>query len=223
MSHESTIERPWYRLHWGTWLAGFVVAGALAYCQTLYVPGDAPMVYGGYVDVTVHGWPLLCVERTESGHWIYQPKLHRGPPTDIQYAWSGKPLALNALAWVALLLGTLIAVETWLRRPRFFQVGLSELLVATAVIAAMLGWWYWDYHRFDSPSGNPEIIQLFRHFSHSPFVGKWMPWYPRLPVLFAIACSIYAAGWLAVQTMRRLWRLSARRGTRYPRIDDAPA
>lgn len=197
---KSTSTRPWYRLNAVTWLVAAAVIATLARCQTASEGGGGPLIFGGYVDVTLHGWPLLFIERTAQGERNRGPGPLWGPITKVDYDVSFRPLCWNVAAWLALLVGTLVPVERWLRRDRRWQLRVGDMLMITAVVAVLLGCWYREYHAFDDAAPVIQNVkELFRDMSRTPFLGDWIPWYVRLPLLAAVGAAIGTGGWLALR------------------------
>jgi hypothetical protein len=186
-------------------VAVITVGVALARCQIPGAfPGDAMMVYGGYLHQTEHGWPLFHVKRFEEGKWVSGPSgLAYGPATVTRQIDRGR-LAGNVATWVMLLASVVLVMERWARGPHGFrQVRLRGVLACVAVIAVLLARWQFEYHQFDDSPIMGGVTELMRKTSRTAFLGEWISWRVRVPLLFAYGCTIYAAGWVVVQIAGR--------------------
>jgi hypothetical protein len=177
--------RPWYRWHWGSYLAVSVVVGALIWRQFEKAPmlgvGDLG-VFSQWFDL---GWPFAHLEMVET----------RGLPsgTEFDYEWHAVKLVGNCL-FAALLVGsTAFVVETLIRRRPRAQFGTRHLLIVTAILGVLLAlsreweiqyrdwtvWNYWSLVRWSD-------------------VTQPIHW----PILLAIACAIYTLCWSALMSLR---------------------
>lgn len=170
------------------------VAIALAWCQAPGELANTPPVKRGYWNQTHHGWPLRAVERNHRGAWVdgQVGRFAYGTP---RVTWAVRPrdLTLDVLCWLVLLAGTAFACEDRLRHPGgVWQLRLADLLLWTAVAAALLAWWRWDAFRYAGSEFDHSTAELLRMEARSPFRGSWAPWFIRGPLLAAAACAIYA-------------------------------
>ncbi len=117
--NESSQSRPWYRLHWGTWLGGLVVGSALVATQL-----TAQAVFVWTIVIGFLGWPLPYL----SGG---------GSPTDYTIHVTG--LIVDLVVLLVILVSTLFTLERWLRMPNRLQIRISTMLTLTAVMAGVLG------------------------------------------------------------------------------------
>jgi hypothetical protein len=182
---DSSSSRPWYRLHWLTWLVVAVVVGASGNKerQSPYIP-----VYVTNGKRTWHGWPKICLEM-ERGIPAFMPA---GSPPNVSYHWVYPALVINVLVWLALTGSTAFIVERWLRNAKRFQLSLGTTLawlVVFGIVMTMLnGTFNNDAHVAYMPG---ELVDF-----HLPTWGSLQHsiWWP---LLFALACTIFTSGWLA--------------------------
>ncbi|MEX0714544.1 MAG: hypothetical protein WD278_19565 [Pirellulales bacterium] len=171
-------QRGWYRVDWVTWLAGLLVAGALVYAQFL---AQGP-VYG-----TKHvgfGWPFV---------YVLKPVRTLVPPRADQ--WSQASLLLSVLCCLLIAASTVFVLQSrFMRSPRF-QFTIAGLLTAVAVVAVVL---VVVQERF----AIHRALDLGTNFAPDWSTPGWC--YARLPILFGLGCTIYAAGWLAVRLLSRV-------------------
>jgi hypothetical protein len=183
---KSSASRPWYWLHWLTWLAVALVVGAivLEQRQSRWVP-----LYGNTWKQTWHGWPSICLKlRTE---------FDIPPPSTpaLAFDWQYPALAINTFFCLTLLLSTAFVVERWLRNPNRWQMSM----------AAALGWMLTLGILLATLNGNFEVSiaesQLMRRQRIDFHLLDWysMRSPPRWPLLFGMACTIHTTGWLAWQ------------------------
>jgi hypothetical protein len=152
---DSTIRRPWYRLHAITILVGCVMTAAMV---LIIVPGELSYQSGGglqrysYQQNYAHGWPWEFADRVyvQSGSSAFSHKDGRWPSWWFADSWnfkgeignwSGRVLGLDLVVGVAIVLAAMSATEIWRRRRRrATQFGLGGSL-ATLVVAACMFWW----------------------------------------------------------------------------------
>jgi hypothetical protein len=136
--------RPWYRLHFSTWL---VAALGLIVAVLLVLPGEEG--YWPWVGsmrqqrAVVHGWPWFYLWRTPRPWWD-------DPTAPATFAWDvGDSVArfyfwplLADVAVCALGLAAIVAFWDWRRRRlRRLQFSLRSLLLFVTIVAVALGWW----------------------------------------------------------------------------------
>jgi len=156
-------KRPWWRLHFSTWCLVFL---ALAVLLLANIPGsydyftDRWSVKNGFR--VHHGWPWTMLERKFGFHdyqediasllwrWdVYVPEKEAAFADEDSWSPTRRMFHPAAIAGnVAVALGILVAVAflaEWRRRRRnrFWQVTLTEGVIASTVLAgffALLGW-----------------------------------------------------------------------------------
>ena len=197
---DSALKRPWYRLHWVTWVVMLVVTGALVYSEL-----DEHFGIGtrsaGYTDWSYFGWPRAHLELVESGSFV---GAGTQLPSSFEYHWRWSVLGINLLVCIGIMGSTTYAAESCLRSPNRLQFNLRALLALTGVVAVML--WLaangdWLFQSED------EVLR----WTHTSLVGwddlqrplRWL-------VLLGLACTIYSLGWLALTLLRRAYRLFLR-------------
>jgi hypothetical protein len=145
----STERRPWYSLHFSTWVL-IVLGGVVG--ALLLVPGEDSF----YPDqrsadpdrAIVHGWPFTYLWRTPGN----RSKLFADDDSlKVPFVWAlsdsvkeFRPavLLVDIVALFACV-GVGVAAWEWRRRARRFrfQFRLRSLFVAVTLFAALLGWW----------------------------------------------------------------------------------
>jgi hypothetical protein len=127
--------RPWYRFHFSTL---FVLAIVLAGLIFINIPGDrAPMRPFRYF----HGWPYVYLERLGAEHafWTF---------AGTTKMFDRAALALNVLAALCIVALVALPCELWIRRNgRLFRFGIRSMLVATALLAVVMGLGVREVHR----------------------------------------------------------------------------
>jgi hypothetical protein len=127
---DTTPKRPWYGLHWVTWIVVVVVAGGLVNSEFEKHFGIGTYS-AGYTDLTYFGWPRAHLEFVESGRFV-------GPgtklPSSFKYHWRWPVLALNVLACVVIVGSTMWVAESWIRSSNRLQFKLQALLLFTGVV-----------------------------------------------------------------------------------------
>lgn len=176
--------RPWYRLHFSTWvvaLFGIVVAALLI------VPGEDghyPSRHSSDADlVMLHGWPFTF-EWRKPGSWT---DFYSG--VQAQHVWNVfdgvkgfRPAILAADVLIATALVVLWAAAwEWRRRRRSkrFQFSLRSLFIVVTLLAAILGWWAWERRADHELEAHLEAIQ-----ARPSFLAKAQFRVPRFPLWF---------------------------------------
>jgi len=194
---DSTPKRPWYRLHWVTWIVVVVVAGGLVNSEFEKHFGIGTYS-AGYTDLTYFGWPRAHLELVESGSFV-------GPgtklPSSFKYHWRWPVLGMNVLVCIVIVGSTMWVAESWIRSSNRLQFKLQALLLFTSVVGVVLwlsvnsDWLFWS---------EDEVIL----WAHSPLVSWGDVQRPlRWPVVLGVACTIYSLGWLVLALLRRAYRL----------------
>ena len=189
---DSTPKRPWYRLHWLTWLVLGLVLLVLAPRQRAEFHSYLLAGTGYLWKASYCGWPLvdLNIKETVALGGTARPK--------VEYHWRGVPLAVNLLICSALAISTVFVTERLVRaRPRM-QFSIRSLLILISVVAILL-------------------TMMSNEFIHEPDISDrsrralmyWMELKNplRWPLLFALGCTIYSSGWLIGFAAVRGWSL----------------
>ena len=194
---DSAVKRPWYRLHWVTWVVTLAVVAALFQCEFEEHFGIGAHT-SGYTEWSYFGWPHAHLELAESGSFVGAgTKL----PRSFEYRWRWSVLAFNLLVCCAIVGSTIGVAESWLRSPNRRQFNLRALLAFTGVVATMLWLLVNSEWLFQSRD------ELFRwvHASLVDWDDLEQPF--RWPVVLGIGCTIYSLGWLALTLLRRAYCL----------------
>jgi len=184
-------ERPWYRLHWVTWVAVVACGGFLVYLQVVpqLMEFEFNRPYPGMVKGWLRGWPILCFLGRGSSWWT----LDRWLPF-----WG---FSLNYVASLLVILSMVLVAEKLIRMVRKrLQFQISSLLVVTAVVAAVA-----------SVAQLPPSLLVELHVAEmmllmgpafEPYFFLFpndYPWPIRIPLLILLGCTIYTTGWLAIR------------------------
>ncbi len=195
---ETAPKRPWYRLHWLTWLVIVVVTFEMVDVQRDEHLGDSAITGQ---KLYYCGWPLIhCL--IETSEWYGAGS--RYSRTEIS-EWRDWELLVNCVVSVLLIASTLFVCEMWTRNERHGQFGLRHLFSIVAILCSLLG------------LARIEWSDMFLANPGFTYQRRLIDWrdvaHPvRWPFLFALACTVYLLGWLAYAGALRIW--SFRRGTR---------
>ena len=107
---DSAPKRPWYRLHWVTWVVMGVVLSAAIREQCTY-----------QIAFDLYGWPLI--DRLELGH--------------SERRWEISALVFNVAFCSVLVVSSGCGAELWLRRQNPLQIDLRSGFVITGVLACV--------------------------------------------------------------------------------------
>jgi hypothetical protein len=119
---------------------------------------------------------------------------------------------LDSAISATLVVATAFATERWFRRktPRL-QFSVQSLLIAVMITGAMLAFVRLEATYFEQTRNPAHVLNSYD--AGNSVVAGWPPTmldrYPlsiSLPLLFTVACTLYAAGWL----LARIPRLSRR-------------
>jgi hypothetical protein len=198
--------RPWYRLHWLTWLALACVAGGLAYANVN--PAARGIRFGGVsvgrlrVLTTTfrHGWPWRCADRTVTTTWNSATRTIVTQSTGFQF----RPLLTLASSAVnlAVLIGTGAVVER-LCRARW-QFSLMALMLAIWTVAALFLLAQSSDRTYLGELGSNPLGGVFG-------IIEFMPRLVILAVIFGLGRALHMAGWLVVWVSGRLLRVVGQR------------
>jgi hypothetical protein len=126
--NDETDMRPWYRIHRSS--LG-VIALVIAWFVFINIPGEQPYLLSN--DRFEHGWPYCYFDRKGRDHsfWSFAGSTPR---------FYGEALLLNVLTAFCVTALVACACELWIRRNgRLLRFGTRSLLVATALIAGLVG------------------------------------------------------------------------------------
>ena len=171
---QAVSERRWYRLHWGTSLGLCLVCAALAWSDWGGRKSVRVYATGTTVSTAVYGWPFTHIGYNLKEWWSC-------PWQDCPW-WNCR--ALNLAIQVAAIAAVVFVLEKWARSKNRLQVRLLTLLILTSVLSVIFA-----LAQFERPT----LVGC----ELDP-TGSVMRWHVRAPILFALACTIYAAGWLAM-------------------------
>jgi hypothetical protein len=136
-SSETSVRRPWYRLHFSSWL---VLVLALALGGLFVLPGEE-IPRGGWVDSFPirHGWPMTFMRRSVDGS-----------DSQSEYAWcltvgvEDFRFGTLVLDFAVVALGVAAIVGFWeyrRRKRRRGQFSLRTLLIMVTMLCICFGWW----------------------------------------------------------------------------------
>lgn len=197
-------ERPWHRLHWVTWVVLIVVGYSMLSVQQEisldFRPGEFRFLYG---------WPV----------WFRDGLANQSHP------YSAFAIAINiAFCGLGFVSSLLVAELFSRRRVRSRQYSLIRLMAAVAGLGIVFGvvrmeaqffmWsrnpsWVTGGWSSDIPIPGEDVAPVEIHTTSDPL--RWTiplryPWIIGLPILFAVTCTIYSAGWLAALLIRRVFK-----------------
>ena len=202
-------KRPWYRLHWVTWVVLLIVGWAIGWCQ-VDDTRQTQFNRSGFVSAyfASHGWPFKALVERYSLWGIRT--------FDVELV-NSVALALDVALSFILLGSTALVSERWIRGPKRLQLQLKTLLSVTAVVALSVllvtqretTWWWRLRNELDLVRNYQVVIP---EVSSDPSLGPLhlQPWYVRFPVIFAIGCTIYLAADLATRLASRCFKLVRR-------------
>jgi len=182
--HAAMDARPWYRLHWMTWLVLAAFAGILAFHQvvgfrlwpTEYAPGYRP---GRFFIV---GWPVIHSRYLLTTHGL--SKVNVGPGI--------LPIAGDALCSVAAIASVAFVVQRIMSsRMQFGTSTLFSLIAVVAIVLVIL------------PVEQQLVHQSQTLSRDGPFF-KRRPLFLSVPTTCGVAATVYTTSWLAVRLARRL-------------------
>lgn len=167
-------ERPWYRLHWLTWVAVLAVGTALVLAQF----EDRGEAFGfeesGYDQIlSCHGWPRAFYTRISFGQLGYN---------EVRFEWSFHNACQSGAMCLTLILSTLFVAQAFSLKKRFTLLTLLTLPLIVGLVLAF------------SP---------FRFLFQVGQAGNELPWQYGPPLIFGESCTIYAIGWIAIAVYRR--------------------
>jgi hypothetical protein len=192
----SASKRPWYPLHWVTWVVAVLVAGGVVVSEYEEHLGVSACGSGAYSSSSYFGWPQAHVEVVERGSIV---GLGMQVPRSFDYTWRWAYLGFNVLICVVIVVSTTWVLESRLRSPNRLQFQLRSLLAFTGVVAVLL--WLllnseWLFHS--------KGVGL--KWTNSPLVSWDDVKRPvRWPVLLGITCTIHSLGWLAFSLLHRAY------------------
>lgn len=199
---DSVFKRPWYRLHWVTWMVIAVSLWALINRQLAVQSGGwaSPFIYTKW---THFGWPFIHLDLMESGPaspGSVQPNIKYDQP-DFKYDWRPPALAINVFTVLLFLGSTAFVVEAFLRNYRKLQFSVGNLMVITGVLGVILALLSYESAFL---FGARWLFGL-----ESSYLVVWRDFQRPLfwPVLFGLTCALYSLGWLALAVLRRAYRL----------------
>jgi hypothetical protein len=190
---DSAAKRPWYRLHWLTWVVMALVISAIGNRQMEARWSRYPSSYGYIKDIRI-GWPTIHLTSTERGSMFPEP----GDKPSFTYHWHYSRLVFNLVLCLILTAATGHVLELWLRSPNRMQVTLGSLLGFMSVLAVLAG----------LASETIEFtIPWFDLRSYGLFIWDDLRRPLQWPILFALGCMLYSLGWLALALLRWAYRL----------------
>jgi len=178
-SMNAPVNRPWYRLHWGTWLTVFLFGlnwASVAFpvsVEQLW-PQSPESRQSSYVEY--EGWPIIC--GMDSRRYDYPA------------------LVANVLVGAVCLLSVAIVVERIQRGS--LAIHLSTIFMGITALAMLFAYWRYDLQlasRYLSRGGRWE-----------PIWGRYYPltlslWNQSALVLLSLACVAF----LLVSTTLKVW------------------
>lgn len=181
-------ERIWHWRHWAVLVVTLLVIGNIALLQLSFPLADELSSDSSYFEYRRFGWPLHFVERTIDVDISLLPSGTLSVQSSHADNWLALRLVADVFCWLLIVASTWCALTRFASRQRM-QMTLADLLAAIGVVSALLRifqvrpTWFWPY---------------------------FTPWYCRIVIVGALACTIYTAGWLAFRgaawCLRRAWR-----------------
>ena len=175
----SRPQRPWYRLHASTYVAGAFVAAGLMLAE---LPGEV-----GLEGMTAeHGWPWTYLTRVDILAGDLQPKLSawdllrfhdRGQkPWSLETDFRPRVLAADLGISLLLLVGATAALElSRRRRSCAIQFSLRSLLVSVSLAGCGCGWWLHIDRQFCTQQAAAAALRkLGASTSASPVFPSWL-------------------------------------------------
>ncbi len=111
---DSAPKRPWYRLHWVTWVVMAVVVWSFTGRQVQRDFGGGTQDFVATVNWWYLGWPVWHLEEKETDVGI----VFGMPPRGSEFKWRPVGILLNVASGLLLLTATVFVVESWLRDPQ---------------------------------------------------------------------------------------------------------
>lgn len=202
---DSASKRPWYRLHWLTWVIAVTVLAVFVSRQLEkeLVLGIGNL--GMYSQRSSVGWPFQHAEVVDSGAMTMTgpgPIVPRTASTT--YEWFVWPLVANCSFSFLFVASTTLVCECWLRRERRLQINLRQSLVALAILGVLLTLsrpWTVGYRDLDRENFEMEWSLIGIADLTTPL---------RWPLLIALGCTIYSLAWLVCFVIFCGWSLLRR-------------
>lgn len=143
------------------------------------------------------GWPAFWLSRHEYGNSF----VPRSKQIDYSLLSYGN-LAVNLAAWLAMVAAS--AYVVWRMFSHRWQFSMRVLLVSTAAVALLLGWWRLEYQACWMPT-RPRLTGLLVELAETPML-RLLRFRPDiyLPVLFAEACAIVCVPFAGQAIWRRM-------------------
>lgn len=194
---DSLPKRPWYRLHWVTWIGmGFVLSSAV------FRQFEERFVVESLGSLTIterfnFGWPLAYVEMEKFGPIVVTPTGPSPNPAFIKYEWFGWHLLLNCAICALLTGSTAYVSDAWLRSPKRSQFGVRHLMIVTFVVATLIA----------LTQGLEVRYRDWEDFRMTWLLVSWSDMVNplRWPLLLGLACTIYSLCWLTLALLRRAY------------------
>jgi hypothetical protein len=179
--------RAWYKPYYSTLLAVGIVAGSLGYIQS-----RRELMYsgGGRHNHTAYrlGWPLesCCIIVTDEYRLVSTSQFTR-VIISTESTWKPKGRIINGIIALWLTLSTAIMCERWRRHLRHSLQFSLRALMGAVTVSSLLLLFYLNESRIYLWCIGP--MALF----FSPTL-RYSPWYLSVPILFGLACTLYALG-----------------------------
>lgn len=196
-------ERPWYRLHWVTWVA-VVICG----CFFLYVQFVIEWTFVDFQsDVEGIREAVENVQRPvwwrSSRGWPIRNGPENHPWSLYHWLYPNHWYALNYLAFLLVTVSTAFVVEQLIRAlGKRLQYRISTLFSITAVVAAVVAV---SKHPGINLGGRRYVGEIFLPDAFFYPAASDYIWYIRFPLLVLLGFTIYAALWLAVRGIKLLF------------------
>jgi len=134
--------RPWWRLHLLTWVLGLLVGGSLVLENVMgqLFFGPSPEIF----TPTQFGWPFVYTETKYFVEPFSKPIIYPSTPFR-PFLWSFSeyldyslpPLFTNVFIALVILLATIFATETYLRRQPRWQFSIQSIMVFTVFVTLL--------------------------------------------------------------------------------------
>jgi len=141
---EALESRPWYRLHWITWVLLLLVGGSF-FVENLV--GRTFWTGDPYIANYDFGWPNnfmrrfavdVDAKRTADINNTVSNRLPFYSIAAVSDEFKWVPLTLNALIALAIILATIFTTESYLRRQPRWQYDIQSIMLFTVFVAFLL-------------------------------------------------------------------------------------
>jgi len=185
---EGLESRPWYRLHWLTWVVLFLVGGSLVVENLVGQDVDPILPNSLFNGIKYsHGWPIRFVKRDVGGDFSGRWPIDKAEVLEFRYL----PLMMDILIALVILLATSVTTESYLRRQPRWQFSIQSIMLFTVFVALLMMNIKYDFIRWHGTSW----------WQGAGFMERGDAAWEYIPFIF-IALGLWCVFWTA-------WRLVA--------------